>query len=142
MIYNKEFNLIQRIEEREHGNLCERKYYDYGSVNYYELNSIYEMKNGKLVSCNSYGLKFYEKDKDKYNLMSIEKMKIDIHFIYEIKPNELILLQKHCDESFNDMEEDDKYLISIYNIENKSLKEVFKSRVVNLFESNDKIKYI
>ena len=62
-------NIIYRIDEREHGNLYERKYYDYGSVNYYEINSIYEMKNRKLVSCNSYGLKFYEKDKDKYNLM-------------------------------------------------------------------------
>ena len=94
MIYNKWFNLIKRIDEIEHGNLYKRKGYDYGSVNYYEINSIYEMKNRKLVLYNSHGLKFCEKDKDKYNLMSIEKMKIDAHFIYEIKPNILILLQK------------------------------------------------
>ena len=100
------------------------------------------MKNGKLVSCNSYGLKFYEKDKDKYNLISTEKMKIDVHFIYEIKTNELILLQKHYDESWGDMEGDDKYLISIYNIENKSLIEVFRSRVGSMMGEFDRINYI
>ena len=72
-----------------------------------------------------------KKVKRKYNLISTEKIEIDVHFIYEIKSNVLILLQKHYDESFDDIEGDDKYLISIYNIENKSLKEVFRSRVVS-----------
>ena len=111
LIYDKECNLIQRIDEREHGNICKREDYDYGSTTYYDINSIYEMKNGKLVSCNSYGLKFYVKDKEKYNLISTEKMEIDVQFIYEIKPNVLILIQKHYDESLDDMEGDDKYLI-------------------------------
>ena len=142
LIYDKECNLIQRIDEAEDGNLCHRKDYDYDSVTYYDINSIYEMKNGKLVSCNSYGLKFYEKDKDKYNLISTEKMEIDVHFIYEIKPNVLILLQKHYDESFGDMEGDDKYLISIYDIENKSLRKVFRSRVESMLGEYHKVNYI
>ena len=144
MIYDKEYNLIQRIDENEHGNKCKRKDYDYGSSTYYNINSIYEMKNGKLVSCNSYGLKFYEKDKDeyKYDLISTEKMEIDVHFIYEIKPNVLILLQKHYDESWDDMEGDDKYLISIYDIENKNLKEVFRSRVRSMMGEFKRINYI
>jgi len=142
LIYNKEFNLIQRIDEREHGNLCQREDYDYDIETYYDINSIYEMKNGKLVSCNSYGLKFYEKDKDKYNLILTEKMEIDVHFIFEIKPNVLLLLQKHYDESFGDMEGDDKYLISIYKTENKCLEEVFRSRVRSSMGDYNKINYI
>ena len=90
LIYNKEYNLIQKIDEREHGNLCQREDYDYDIVTYYYINSIYEMKNGKLVSCNFYGLKFY-KNIDKYNLILTEKMEINVHFIFEIKPNVLIL---------------------------------------------------
>jgi len=142
LIYNKECNLIQRIDESEHGNICKREDYDYGSTTYYDINSIYEMKNGKLVSCNSYGLKFYKKEKDKYILISTEKMEIDVHFIYEIKPNILILLQKHYDESWDDMEGDDKYLVSIYNIENKNLKEVFRSRVGSIMGEFKRINYI
>ena len=40
------------------------------------------------------------------------------------------------------MEGDDKYLISIYDIKRESLKEVFSSRVVSIFENYDKINYI
>ena len=69
-------------------------------------------------------------------------MEIDVHFIIEIKPNLLILLQKHYDESFDDMEGDDKYLISIYNIENKSLKQIFKSRVDSIMGEYNKINFI
>ena len=142
LIYDKECNLIQRIDEREHGNICKREDYDYGSTTYYDINSIFEMKNGKLVSCNSYGLKFYEKAKDQYNLISTAKIEIDVHFIYEINPNELILLQKHYDESWSDMEGDDKYLISIYNIENKNSKEVFRARVRSTMGEFKTINYI
>ena len=69
-------------------------------------------------------------------------MEIDVHFIYEIKPNILILLQKHYDESWDDMEGDDKYLVSIYNIENKNLKEVFRSRVGSIMGEFKRINYI
>jgi len=100
LIYNKKYNLIQRIDEIECGNLCQREDSDYGHITYYDINSIYEMKKEKLVSCNSYELKFYEKNKDKYNLISTEKMEIDVQFIFEIKPNVLILIQKHYDESY------------------------------------------
>ena len=73
LIYDKNYNLIQKIDEYAHGNICQRKDYDYDTVNYYEINSIYELKNGKLISCNSYGLQFYERNnEDKYNLKSTE----------------------------------------------------------------------
>ena len=75
LIYDKEYNLKQKINEFEHGNLSTMEDYDYGPMTYYELNSISELKDGKLVSCNSYGLKFYKKDDNgKYKLISTEKM--------------------------------------------------------------------
>ena len=49
-------------------------------------------------------------------------MEIDVHLIFEIKPNFLILFQNYYDESFGEMEGDDQYLISIFNIKNKRLK--------------------
>ena len=64
-----------------------KKDYNYDTETYYDINSIYEIKNGKLVSYNSYGPKFYEKDKDK-------------------DKDNLILTGK-----IDDMEGDDKYLI-------------------------------
>ena len=69
-------------------------------------------------------------------------MEIVVHFIMKIKPNVLILLQKYYDESFGDMEGDDKYLISIYDVENKSLKEVFKTRVKSSLGRFKRINYI
>jgi len=40
------------------------------------------------------------------------------------------------------MEGDDKYMISIYNIENKSLKKVFRARVRSMMGNFYKAKYI
>lgn len=142
LIYDKEYNLIQKIDEIEHGNICERKDYDYGTTTYYNINSIYELTNGKLLSCNSYGLKFYEKNNNEYNLISTEKMEIDVHFAIETKQNLLILLQKHYDEIYSDMEGDDKYLISIYNIENKSLNIVFGTKVESIMGEFYRINFI
>ena len=142
LFYDVEYNLFQRVDETEHGDLCQRLEYDYGPVFYYDINSIYELNDGKLVSCNSYGLKFYEKNKDKYLLISTEKMEIDVHFVIEIKPNLLILLQKHYDESFGDMKGDDNFLISIYDIENKSLKKIFESQVESMLGEFQKVNYI
>ena len=143
LIYDKEYNLKQKINEFEHGNLSIMEDYDYGPSTYYELNSICELKDGKLVSCNSYGLKFYEKDDNgKYKLISTEKMDVDVHFLVEIKPNLLILLQKHFDETFDDVSGDDKYLISIYNIETKNLEKIFQIKVFSIMGDFNKINYI
>ena len=48
-----------------------------------------------------------------------EKMEIDVHFLIKIKPNVLVLLQKHYDEIYDDMNVDDKYLISLYQIKKR-----------------------
>ena len=87
LIYDKEYNLKEKIDEIGQGNMSIRIDYDYGTATYYDINSIHELKNGKLVSCNSYGLKFYDKYNDKYNLIWTERMDVDVHFIIELKPN-------------------------------------------------------
>ena len=46
-------------------------------------------------------------------------MEIDVHFLIEIKLNVLVLLQKHYDEIYDDMNGDDKYLISLYQIKKR-----------------------
>ena len=64
--------------------------------NYYNLNSIYQLKNGDLVSCNSYGIKIYKKDnKGKYKLSLIEKINEGIENAIEIKKNVLFLFCKY-----------------------------------------------
>ena len=143
LIYNKDYNLFQKIDEYAQGNKSQREDYDYDTVEYYEINSIHELKNGKLVSCNSYGLKFYEKDSDgKYNLISTEKMEVDVNSLIEIKPNLLILLHKHFDETFGDGEGEIKYLISIYNHESKSLDKIFETTRTNTHVEPRLINYI
>ena len=143
LIYDKNYNLIQKIDEYAQKNKCQRKDYDYGTVNYYEINSMSELKNEKLISCNSYGLKFYEKDNEgKYNLILNEKMEIDANSLIEIKPNILIILHKHFDETFGDDEGEVKYLISKYNFETKSLKNLFYIRTSNMVIEPHIINYI
>jgi len=36
----------------------------------YKINYIYQLKNGNFVSCNSFGIKIYSKENDKYVLKS------------------------------------------------------------------------
>ena len=38
--------------------------YDKKEKEYYNLNSVSELMNGDLISCNSYGIKIYKEDKD------------------------------------------------------------------------------
>ena len=142
LIYDKDYNLIQKIDEYEPGNKSKREDYDYGTHEYYEINSIYELKNGKLISCNSYGLKFYEKDNNRYNLILTEKIEIDVDYVVEIKPNILILLQKHYDEKYSDMEGEDQYLISIYNIENKTISRRFYFKNESIMGEFKKVNFI
>ena len=102
----------------------------------YEINSLYELSNGNLVSCGSFGMEIYYKIKvtNEYILLSKHNIseKYEYHFGYkmlgvlkiiEIKLNELIILKRYCklrrcsrDSSFSD------YSISIYNIDNKNEK--------------------
>ena len=86
----KYFGYGRRIREREN----------------YEINSISQLKNGNLVSCSSYGIKIYSKEKDKYILKSKHKIYKGFKNAIEIELNKLILFSKahysggHCSETY------------------------------------------
>ena len=90
----------------------------------FEINSIYELSNGKLACCVSFGLIIYSKEKEKYKTESIHPMIIDVIKLMELDKNKLILFRKYhylftgCPGvGFSQ----DTHSISIYNIETKEL---------------------
>jgi len=161
MIYKKNKNsykLLQIINEFKQGTNY-IKYSEYSRYRdkedeCYDLNSLHELRNGLVVSCNSYGLKFYSKNNDKYNLISKLKIEYNVENILEIKENNLILFQKksityssRCvipsSSSTNNY-----YRVSFYNIKNNEEKILvedkanFSSFSRNYSEASSKIKYI
>lgn len=125
----KEYLQYQEINEstQEEGNY-HRIYgihrYGYNNKDLYKINSICELKSGDLVTCNSYGIKIYNKENDNYKLLS--KLKLDIEALnaIEIKLNKLVLMQKNfesggfCSQTYYCIL---TYSLSIYDIENGKL---------------------
>ena len=113
---NKKYTLYQSIYEYDQGTRSE-SYYKTKLVLYYNLNSIYELHNNNLVSCNSYGLKIYHKENNEYILMSTIRTSCDVEKLVEIKPNILILFQRHftCGHHGGSY----SHSVSIYDINNE-----------------------
>ena len=72
----------------------------------YKINSICQIKNGNLVSCNSFGIKIYSKEKDKYILKSKNKINRGVKNAFEIDLNKFVFNQEarysggHCSMSY------------------------------------------
>lgn len=113
---NKKYTLYQTIYEYDQGTRSE-SYFKTKLVLYYNLNSIYELHNNNLVSCNSYGLKIYHKENNEYILMSTIRTSCDVEKLVEIKPNILILFQRHftCGHHGGSY----SHSVSIYDINNE-----------------------
>ena len=130
--YNLYQNINESEEEREKRKQNEIDSYFGSKHKKYEINSIYELSNGNLVSCNSYGLKIYIKNNEKYILESKHDMEIDVRKIIEINNNQLILFQRYhyfwwgC--SMNNYSSH-TYSISTYDIETKKLNTLAKNKV-------------
>ena len=146
MIYKKNqkiYELLQIINEYEQGtNFIE--YTGFEKIEYYKLNSLYELRNRILVSCNSYGLKFYSKQNDKYVLISKEEIEFEVENIFEMKENIFILFQKksktYTSKSIPPRSTiTNKYRISLYNIKNKEEKILIED--IAYFNSESGIKY-
>ena len=96
------------------------------------MNSVYELTNNKLVSCNSNGLNIYSEENNKYILKSSHKIQYGVKHIIEINPNKLILFQIYhyfywgC--SMNNYSSN-TYIVSIYDIEQKTTNEFVKDKV-------------
>jgi hypothetical protein len=149
------YKLLQVINEFKQGtNYIEYDSDDDSETESYNLNSLHELRNGLLVSCNSYGLKFYSKNNDKYNLISKHKIEYNVENILEIKENNLILFQKKS-KTHNtsctlppSCSIDNNYRVTLYNIKNKEEKILvqgiayFDSFSRNYRNAFSKIKYI
>lgn len=98
--------------------------YDYNNKDVYKINSICELKNGNLVSCNSYGIKIYTKENDNYKLLSQQSLDVEVRNAIEIKSNKLILMQQNfesggfCSQTYYCIL---TYSLSMYDVENNKI---------------------
>ena len=89
--------------------------------------------NGNLVSYNSFGLKFYKKEKDNYNIIFKIKM-LTVENIIEFEENKLFLLQREYNSSGGCTDPgSDTYSISIYDIENNEIIEINKRETLSRY---------
>ena len=81
--------------------------------------------NGNLISCNSYGIKIYKKNKEgKYELFITKKIETEVHHVIEIKSNIIIIF---CKEEENISYTFCCFLFDVYkyNIEKDELTELY-----------------
>ena len=132
---NNNYELYQTIDEYKQGTFKKKKKpqekWCEGNSRFkeiYELNSIYELMNGNLISCNSYGIKIYKKNKEgKYELFITKKIKTEVHHVIEIKSNIIIVFckeVKHISHTFLYFVFD----VYKYNIEKDELTELYGDR--------------
>ena len=120
---NKKYELYQTINEFEQGTNIVKRINSKQIKDYYHLNSICELMNGNLVSCNTYGIKIYTKEKNEYKLLSMEKIIDEVKFVVEIKKNILVIfhLCRHCiSVTFHYL----VFTLYLYDIEKKEIKEL------------------
>jgi hypothetical protein len=123
---------IQKEEKKEEAYFYMERFYS-NNKDDYNINSIYQLSNGNIVSCNTNGIKIYSKKNDKYELELNCPMDIEVIDAIEIKINQLILFQANfvsggfCSQSYHCTL---TYSVSLYDIENK------KSKCLSEFEEN------
>ena len=126
-IINGSEGIKEKVDEND-----DDGYFFHSESKKFEINSIYELTNGKLISCNSNGLTIYSKANEKYECESKHEMEIDVRKIIELNPNQLILLQRYhyfwwgC--SRNNFSSH-TYAISLYDIETKNLTKLASNKV-------------
>ena len=132
---NINYELYQIIDEYKQGTFKKKKKpqekWCEGNSRFkeiYELNSIYELMNGNLISCNSYGIKIYKKNKEgKYELFITKKIETEVHHVIEIKSNIIIIFcreESHISYTFCCF----KFDVYKYNIEKDELTELYGER--------------
>jgi len=132
---NNNYELYQTIDEYKQGTFKKKEKpqeeWCEGNDHFtesYKINSIYELMNGNLISCNSYGIKIYKKNKEgKYELFITKKIKTEVHHVIEIKSNIIIIFckeVKHISYTFLYFVFD----VYKYNIEKDELTELYGER--------------
>ena len=138
---------IQKEEKEEEEYFHMERFYS-NNKDVYNINSIYQLSNGNIVSCNTNGIKIYSKKNDKYELELSCPLDIEVMNAIEIKINQLILFQYnfisrgHCSRSYHCTL---TYSVSLYDIENKKSKNLseFKENIslrnneISFFKSDE-----
>ena len=81
---------IQKEENKEY--FFRERFYS-NNKEAYNINSIYQLSNGNIVSFNTNGIKIYYEKNNKYKLELNYIMDIEVINVIEIKINQLILFQ-------------------------------------------------
>ena len=102
------------------------------------INSVYELKNGNLITCISTCMKIYTKKNENYTFLSKLDTDTEIKKVFEVKPNQIILMQKnyeaggHCSQTYYCIH---TFSLSLYDIEKNLLTKL------NKFEERVSLKY-
>ncbi len=102
------------------------------------INSVYELKNGNLITCISTCMKIYTKKNENYTFLSKIDTDTEIKKVFEVKPNQIILMQKnyeaggHCSQTYYCIH---TFSLSLYDIEKNLLTKL------NKFEERVSLKY-
>ena len=146
--YTLSQTISEKIQEEKKEEYFFRERFYSNNKDVYNINSIYQLTNGNLLSCNTNGIKIYSKKNDKYELELNYPMDIEVMLAIEIKLNQLILFQVNfesggfCSQSYHCTL---TYSVSQYDINNSKsfcLSE-FKENValrnneIKFFRSND-----
>ena len=132
---NNNYELYQTVDEYKQGTFKKKEKpqeeWSEGNDHFtesYKINSIYELMNGNLISCNSYGIKIYKKNKEgKYELFITKKIETEVHHVIEIKSNIIIIFcreESHISYTFCCF----KFDVYKYNIEKDELTELYGER--------------
>ena len=87
-----------------------------------KIKEIVEFKNGNIFSCNYLGLKIYYKNKEKYDLNKKINL-LDVIGAIEIKPNLMLIFEKHSDNYGSGVERNiyHSFSLSVWDIQKKKI---------------------
>ena len=146
--YRLSQTVSEKIQKEKKEEYFFRERFYSNNTDVYNINSIYQLTNGNILSCNTNGIKIYSKKNDKYELELDYPMDIEVMLAIEIKLNQLILFQVNfesggfCSQSYHCTL---TYSVSLYDINDRKsfcLSE-FKENValrnneISFFRSND-----
>ena len=151
LIKNKNYELYQQIDETQQGTNITKFIESFSPFeeegghwdeNYYCLNSVYELLNGNLISCNSYGIKIYKRNiNNEYELIHKERIETnEVNNVIEIKKN---LLFVFCHEYSNPSTTFYCYTFAIYkfDIDKFELSEISSSIIKDVDDYRENLGY-
>ena len=115
----------QEINKTKKREIFKFNYFSNNDI-YYIIN-VYELSNGDLVSCNTYGIKIYKKDiNGQYKFSIFQQIDEDARYLLEIN-NNILIIYGDLDDSPSTTLFSEIYSLYKYDIENQKLIELCKN---------------